>query len=397
MAVNQKLAIVIGNHYYLPGLKMKKVISKFLQPLVMKSIQNRLLNREALIYRAKNEEKTTCYSLNYEESIYYDNSFAFSPAPPIIEEKKGWFHFTVPFVCEAPNISLIGPHAIGVTQDRKIVLETTLGRESCLDKSITATLEKGFPLQYLKPIKTIDFACSLINCWSDLYAHWLTECLTRLEGLQLYYEETGERPKLVIEKDPPFWKVQSLQMMGYFEEDYILWTDYKARVNRLVIPSNRREERRQSIKACRWVGKRIVNNLKNFQTMDIPFSPNILISRKKANCRRVINEKELNESLAKRGFQSYVLEDLDFPTQVKLFSGAEIVVAPHGAGLTNMIFSKNPIILEFFGEPPSYFFYTLSKGFGFKHGFLMCKPQNQDMIVNCDEVNRLLDIMCEEL
>lgn len=372
---------------------------KWLQPLllslVIKYVKQNLINREQLINLSQREPNNKFYSLQYQESIDYDDSFSFDETPPIIQEKKGWFNFTIPFVSEIHNLHLIGPQAIGI-KDKKIVLETALGREDCLEKGITATLEKGFSLNYFKPSfdnQYIDFACSLINCWSDLYAHWITECLTRLEGIELYYQKTGERPKLIIEKDPPFWKTQSLEMMGYGRENYIEWQGYRAKVGRFVIPSNRREQRRQSIKGCRWVGERVVSNLNSMETADIPLSPYIIISRKKALCRRVINEDELNQSLAKRGFLPYILEDLDFPTQVKLFAQAKIIVGPHGAGFSNMIFSQNPIILEVLGPTPNYFFYTLSKGLGFKHGFLLCEPRGEDMIVNCGKLIKLLDLM----
>ncbi len=370
-----------------------------LSSLLMKYIKLNLLDRETLIRISVQQPNNKFYSLQYEESIYYDDSISFDEIPPIIQEKKGWFYFTVPFVSEIQNVHLIGPHAVGV-KDKKIVLETALGREDCLEKTIRSTLSKGFTLNYSKPAFdniNIDFACSLINCWSDLYAHWITECLTRLEGLELYYQKTGVRPKLIIEKDAPFWKVQSLEMMGYRREDCIEWQGNKAKVNRLVIPSNRREQRRQSIKACRWVAERVLSHLNSIETSDIPLSPYIIISRRKALCRRVINEDELNQTLAKMGFISYVLEDLDFPTQVKLFAQAKIIVGPHGAGFANMIFSKNPIILEVLGPIPNYFFYTLAKGLGFQHGFLLCEPKGDDMIVNCDKLINLLNPMLDNL
>lgn len=221
----------------------------------MNYIKLNLLDGEVLIQISAQQPNNKFYSLEYEESIYYNDSISFDETPSIIQEKKGWFHFTVPFVSEIQNVHLIVPHAVGV-KDKKIVLETALGREDCLGKSIKATFDKGFSLNYFKQTvesRNIDFACSLINCWSDLYTHWITECLTRLEGIEIYYQKTGIRPKLVIEKDAPFWKIQSLEMIGYHQEDCLEWQGDKAKVNRLVIPSNRREQRRQSIKACRWV------------------------------------------------------------------------------------------------------------------------------------------------
>ncbi len=383
----------------IPTWQKLKWLQNLIKPLLMKYIQQNLLDRKTLIFQADTRKKNKFFSLKYEESIYYDQSISSYEVPEIIKEKEGEFSFSIPFVAEIQNVYLIGPHAVGVTKDIKIVLETALAREDCLEKSITATINQGLSLHYLQSasdIKKIDFACSLINCWSDLYAHWMVECLTRIEALEHYYEKTGERPKLIIEKNAPLWKMQSLELMGYSPEDCIEWQGYKAQVNRLVIPSNRREQRRQSIKACRWLGERILSNLDFSKTSDIPLSPKIIISRKKALCRRVINEEELNKNLAKMGFISYVLEDLDFPTQVKIFSQAKIIVAPHGAGFANMIFSNNPIIIELFGQKPSYFFYTLAKGLGFKHGFILCKPQDDDMIVDCRELNDFLNRMIDK-
>jgi len=37
---------------------------------------------------------------------------------------------------------------------------------------------------------------------------------------------------------------------------------------------------------------------------------------------------------------------MSFSDQVRLFSQAEIVVAPHGAGLTNILFAENLIVIE---------------------------------------------------
>lgn len=77
----------------------------------------------------------------------------------------------------------------------------------------------------------------------------------------------------------------------------------------------------------------------------------IYISRGKASRRRLINENKVLEKLCKEGFKSYFLEDMSIEQQVKLFSEAEAVVAPHGAGLVNIIFCRRAIrILELFPE-----------------------------------------------
>jgi capsular polysaccharide biosynthesis protein len=91
----------------------------------------------------------------------------------------------------------------------------------------------------------------------------------------------------------------------------------------------------------------------------------IYISRKKAGVRRVINEDDVISSLQKSGFKDYCLEDLSFQEQIELFYDARIVVGPHGAGFTNLLFSKNVAVLEMFPYKyvkPSYYYLTRCVG-----------------------------------
>lgn len=64
----------------------------------------------------------------------------------------------------------------------------------------------------------------------------------------------------------------------------------------------------------------------------------IYISRAKAPRRRLVNENDIWGLLRNEGFERVFMEDLSFTAQVELLQDASIVVAPHGAGLTNMMF-----------------------------------------------------------
>lgn len=77
----------------------------------------------------------------------------------------------------------------------------------------------------------------------------------------------------------------------------------------------------------------------------------ILISRHDALSRRLINQDELFERhLSKLNFEIVHLSSLDFNSQVSLFSNSECVIAPHGAGLTNIMYTRNCSVLEIFSE-----------------------------------------------
>jgi hypothetical protein len=66
----------------------------------------------------------------------------------------------------------------------------------------------------------------------------------------------------------------------------------------------------------------------------------IYISRARARGRRVLNEDALWGRLEQRGFQRIFLEELDWQTQIRLFRQAREIVAPHGAGLANLVFCR---------------------------------------------------------
>ncbi len=136
----------------------------------------------------------------------------------------------------------------------------------------------------------------------------------------------------------------------------------------------------------------------------------IFISRAKAPCRRIRNEEALMELLAALGFVSYSLEDLSIQEQATLFKNAEVIVGPHGAGWTNLIFCKpgTKIIEIDHGvkggeEDQRSVFKGMAKWMGCAYYPFYTdlveptdytenihEPINHDMTVDCDAFERLL-------
>jgi len=80
--------------------------------------------------------------------------------------------------------------------------------------------------------------------------------------------------------------------------------------------------------------------------------PLIYISRKKSS-RSLEDESKLENYLVSRGFEVLHAEDLDFYEKLRQFSECEILIAPFGAGLTNLIFTPSKsLIIEL--ASPSY-------------------------------------------
>lgn len=67
----------------------------------------------------------------------------------------------------------------------------------------------------------------------------------------------------------------------------------------------------------------------------------IYIARHDAAKRRMENEGELCEVLDRQGFEIINMADVPLAQQIAAIRGAELIVAPHGAGLTNLVFAEN--------------------------------------------------------
>jgi capsular polysaccharide biosynthesis protein len=76
----------------------------------------------------------------------------------------------------------------------------------------------------------------------------------------------------------------------------------------------------------------------------------LVVSRRQASSRKVVNEDELLAALTPLQPTCVVLEELSLTQQIDHFRRARLIVAPHGAGLTNLIFARPEVtVLELFG------------------------------------------------
>jgi capsular polysaccharide biosynthesis protein len=69
-----------------------------------------------------------------------------------------------------------------------------------------------------------------------------------------------------------------------------------------------------------------------------PRTRKVFISRAKASRRHVTNRKALWRLLQQAGFERVIMEELSFEEQIAYMQDVSVLVAPHGAGLANMMF-----------------------------------------------------------
>ena len=339
-----------------------------------------------------------------EELVTADEPYVWGKIPKEMEATLHSFNITInkPFVCEVANAELAGPAAVGFDEKGNIIQETTApiySTENHLEENVSL---RTLALRNLSKssVPQVDTACSLINNYSKNYWYWMIHSLTRLEGVEFYHQQTGTKPVIIIEANPTLWQTDSLKLLGYEPKDCIHWNNSRIQVKKLIISSYRKQYDKvytiDSPLASRWIRQRMLGNLSEDRS-EIFFSPKVFISRRKAFSRQIVNENDVIEALATLGFVAYSLEEMSFLDQVRLFSQAKIIVAPHGAGLTNMIFAQNLTIIELICSSIPLSFANLSRGLGFQYGCFNCQPsrtgirrQDSDMMVNIAELKNFV-------
>jgi capsular polysaccharide biosynthesis protein len=99
----------------------------------------------------------------------------------------------------------------------------------------------------------------------------------------------------------------------------------------------------------------------------------IYITRAGASRRRVVNEAALIELARSRGYEPVALETLSLAEAAAAMGEAEAVLAPHGAGLANIVFCPPGCrIVEFFSLHISPEYWLLSARMGLEHAIVEC-------------------------
>ncbi len=117
----------------------------------------------------------------------------------------------------------------------------------------------------------------------------------------------------------------------------------------------------------------------------------LLISRRKAKDRRIVNEGQVHDLLSELGFEAVTFEDMDVRAQAKLMSEAEIVVAPHGAGLSNVVFCPpGGTVIEFIPTRCPIVFQVLSQKCGLNYIAVQSDWLGSDQAVDVDHLRTAL-------
>jgi hypothetical protein len=243
---------------------------------------------------------------------------------------------------------------------------------------------------FARTLRIDDPVATLTTSWDSNYFHWLFDVLPRLRLV----EQAGLEPRWIYAARRLPFQRDTLLALGYGTDtilDAAAIPEISAR--ELIVPSLPGTPGVMPEWVCEFLRERLA-----------PAAPTghrgpgrIYISRAGARSRRIVNESRLLDVLARHGFVTVRLETMPFADQVRTFQSARCIVAPHGAGLANLVFCRpGASVIELLPAAPgktNVCYWLLSQQAALTYHYVLASAASPgtDLEVDLDKVARTVD------
>jgi capsular polysaccharide biosynthesis protein len=232
-------------------------------------------------------------------------------------------------VAVLPRAWLVREHGFVITHDGLLAAESAWDDDKIGASAVLA-------LRHLPARVVPGIHASLISQWCGSYFHWITDALPRLRILEV--AGCSDVP-LIVPDRPASWQTRSLELAS---TDPRQLTPFSGclRPETLVWPRPAALTGHIPRWACSWLRERFVRHV-------APPRIRLYLTRRE-HARQVTNEDEIVSLLRPLGFDVVDPGTLTLDEQIAMFADAEIVIAPHGGALTNVVFGQNTVVIEIF-------------------------------------------------
>jgi hypothetical protein len=191
-----------------------------------------------------------------------------------------------------------------------------------------------------EPTFRVDDPCVHVG-GDENYCHWVTRSLLKLS---LLGDEFRGVPWLV-NGDLRRHQLEWMELLGVDAERHVRApANAVGACRRLVVPSCLRNHPRM-IDGIAWLREQVADQMADAAT------ELLYVSRQDATRRRVSNEEEIIAALVPLGFRVITPGNMTVAEQIRAFSAARVIVAPHGAALANLVFAPaGTLVVELVSE-----------------------------------------------
>jgi hypothetical protein len=285
-------------------------------------------------------------------------------------------------LCLSPNLDLVSSSIGSPKFSKKFTIES-IARTDFEGYMLTPRLVLSRDVSQ-SALKFPGPVCPLSPRYRNYY-HWIVGTVPKIRYIKKYEQKTGENVTFLLPSGLPNWASESLSLLGYPSDKFVTSKNPIYMTDNLIIPPHPFPGTQEDYN---WLREQI------FQAVPLNVSgksTNIYISRENAIGRQVVNEDALVDMLSQNNFEKFILEERSVKENILLFSKADTVVSPHGAGLTDILFCRNPTIIELFGSRKNDAYEQIADLLNFDYIGLDCEPVANDIRVNVDKISNLID------
>lgn len=302
-------------------------------------------NSLEIVSEYQRSEQITPQDISAFGSTLIFDSTGSTPRNPITKTEKSYISR---HLLKLHHGHIVGPYGLLLTHNHKLVTHRiggikriALQEQRLLWRSLKASFSK--PSQHYSAVYTT-------HCiYSSNYFHWQIEFLA---GLAAYEKLTAlGKDKIPILLQAPYkeWQKRWLEIMGYpYIELGQEWQNHIT-ADEIFFASNEFGVYEDiGVATCNWLKDRALGNL-NLKPSSDTSPKKVYINRKdSAKARGIRNIEQIEKALFSKGFVDIVLSDLTVDQQISLFHYADVIVAEHGAGLTNILYCQTCHAIEIF-------------------------------------------------
>ncbi len=223
---------------------------------------------------------------------------------------------------------------------------------------------------------------------ADNYFHWMVEVIPRLRLIN----KKHKFDYVVVPQDKKFQK-ETIDYIFPNEKKAILDKKSFYNIKKLFVPSMPAYSGNPSKENCLFLRKKFLKNKKKNKEYEKIY----VVRGRPKNGRVVINEKEVINCLEKKGFKAVSMDNISVFEQAKIFNSAKMIIAPHGAALTNLVFcEKATKVLEFFN--PKYVnvcYWAISNCINLDYYYFLAESRNftNSLKVNIEKLEKSITLM----
>ncbi|MGG1664133.1 glycosyltransferase family 61 protein [Brevibacillus sp. NRS-1366] len=300
----------------------------------MRSIFDKSAPPKDLYYSAK-QWIHTCFD-NPEElqPFYKECPIENIPFQPIFRKQKmGWPQLVKPrphYIVIMPKGRVWGGNGAVVSPDNKLIWDAS---HEIMRKPREHSI---FSQSKLPPVTFIPENLAVLTHMEGYsYYFWMFDVLARIELLR---RNGIQSDRYVLASMTRAFQEETLMKLGVSREKRIICDNLTHIQGLELIVTPLVADTGMTPKwACDFLREEFLQKTGIKPSQDFK---RIYISRADAKRRHVKNEQEVMGFLKNNGFACLLLDGLSVAEQAQIFFSAEMIIAPHGAALTNLVFSK---------------------------------------------------------